>query len=111
MYQHVAFAQPQHHIIYPTNLCSALDDGIEDRLHVGRRAADDAEHFRRCRLVFQGLTEFSIALMEFLEKSHVLDGDQGLVCESFQKRDLLVREWMNFRSADMNRADRNPFAK
>ncbi len=46
----VAKSQPQ--IIDSTNPGGALDDGIEDRLHVRRRAADDAEHLgRRCLML------------------------------------------------------------
>src|SRR5215208_2247545 len=41
-------AQSQQHVIDPTHPRGSLDDGVEDRLHVGRRAADDAEHLGRC---------------------------------------------------------------
>src|SRR5262245_64560466 len=54
----IALSKPQHHIIDPTNLCGAFDDGIEDRLHVRGRAADDAEHFRSSRLMLQGFAQF-----------------------------------------------------
>ena len=37
-----SFPESQHYIINPTNPSSALDDGIEHRLDVRRRAADDA---------------------------------------------------------------------
>ena len=50
-----ALAESQHNVINPTNPGGALDDGVQDRLHVGRRAADDAEHFGRCGLMLQGL--------------------------------------------------------
>ena len=40
----VSFAESQHYIINPTNLRRALDNRVEHRLHVRRRAADDAEH-------------------------------------------------------------------
>ena len=78
------------HVINPTNPRSALDDGVEDRLHVGRRAADDAEHLGCCRLMLQRLAQFRVALPEFLEQPHVLDRDHGLIGEGFEKRDLLV---------------------
>ena len=51
----IALSKPQHRIIDPTNLCSALDDGVENRLHVRGRAADDAEHLSRRRLMLQRL--------------------------------------------------------
>ena len=62
----VPLTESQHHVIYATNLCRALDDGVEDRLHVGRRAADDAEYLGRRGLVFQSLAQFRIALSNSL---------------------------------------------
>ena len=62
-----AFAESQHHIIHPTNPRRALDDGVQHRLHVHRRAADDAEHLGRSRLMLQRLSQFRIAFLEFLE--------------------------------------------
>ncbi len=58
----VPLAESQHHVIDPTNPRGALDDGVEDRLHVRRRAADDAEHLGRCCLMLQRLAQFGIAL-------------------------------------------------
>jgi hypothetical protein len=53
--QTVTVDQSQHHVINPANFCSALDDRVEDRLYVGRRAADDAEYLGGRRLMLQGL--------------------------------------------------------
>ena len=39
---------------------------IEHRLHVRGRAADDAEHLGRCRLMLQGLAQFCVALLHSL---------------------------------------------
>ena len=61
-------AESQHHVINPTNPGGALDDGVEDRLHVRGRAADDAEHLGRCGLMLQGLAQFRIALPSSLNK-------------------------------------------
>ena len=54
----VTFAESQHYIINPTNTRRAFDDGVEDRLHVRGRAADDAEHLGGCRLMLQSLAQF-----------------------------------------------------
>ena len=62
----VPLTESQHHIIDPANLCRALDDGIEDRLHVGGRAADDAEHLGGRRLMLQRLAQFGVALCRVL---------------------------------------------
>ena len=64
--QTVPLVESQHHVIDPTNPGGALDDGVEDRLHVRRRAADDAEHLGRCRLMLQGLAQFCVALLDSL---------------------------------------------
>ena len=88
----VALAESQHHIINPANPRRALDDGIEHRLHVRRRAADDAEHLGCCRLMLQRLAQFCIALLQFLEQPDVLDSDDRLIGEGLDKLDLLVGE-------------------
>ena len=51
--QTVPLAESQQHVIDPTNPGGAFDDSIEHRLHVRRRAADDAEHLGRRRLMLQ----------------------------------------------------------
>ena len=56
--QTVPVSESQQHVINPTNPGRALDDGIEHRLHVRGRAADDAEHLGRCGLVLQRLLQF-----------------------------------------------------
>jgi hypothetical protein len=48
---HVPSLKSQVYVIYPTNPAGALDDGVEDRLHVRGRAADDAKHLGGCRLI------------------------------------------------------------
>ncbi len=96
----VALVESQHHVIDPTNPGRALDDGVEDRLHVRGRAADDAEHLGRRRLMLQRLAQFCVALAEFLEQPHVLDGDDGLVGEGFEQSNLLFGERTNLRAAN-----------
>src|SRR6266542_1559133 len=99
------------HVIDPTNPRRALDDGIEDRLHVGGRATDDAEHLGRCSLMFQGLTQFRVALLDLFEQSHVLSRDYGWGREGFAKRDLLFRERADFRAAEHDGAYGCSFAQ
>ena len=60
----------------------------------------------RCRLMLQGFAQLGVALLEFFEEAHVLDSDYRLVGEGFEQRNLLVGEGTDFRSADMNCADR-----
>src|SRR5262245_31383541 len=63
----IPLVKSQYHIINPTNPGGAFYDGVEDRLHVRRRAADDSEHLRGCRLMLQGLAQFGVALLDLLE--------------------------------------------
>ena len=87
----VPLAESQHHVINPANPRGALDDGVEDRLHVRGRAADDAEHLGRRRLMLQGLAQFRVALLDLFEQPHVLDGDHGLIGEGFEQLDLAAQ--------------------
>ena len=107
----VPLAESQHHVINPTNPRGALDDGVEDRLHVRGRAADDAEHLGRRRLMLQGLAQFCVALLEFLEQPHVLDRDDRLIGEGFEKRDLLVGKRTNLRTTNRNSSNSISFAQ
>ena len=58
-----AFNESQHHVIDAANPGRALDDGIQHRLHVRRRATDDAEHFRGCCLMLQRFGELTPAIL------------------------------------------------
>ena len=107
----VSLAEPQYHIIDPTNPCGALDDGVEHRLHVSRRAADDAEHLGGRRLMLQRLAQFRVALLDFFEQPHVLDGDHRLIGEGFKQIDLPVGERTDFLAANIDRPDRNTLAQ
>ena len=49
-----AVSESQCHVIDPTNPRGTLDDGVEDRLNVSRRATDDAEHFSWSRSAAPG---------------------------------------------------------
>ena len=62
-----ALVQSQYHVVDPTNPGGAFDYRVEDRLHIRRRAADDAEHLGGCRLMLQRLAQFCVALLQFFE--------------------------------------------
>ncbi len=61
-------------------------DGVEDRLHVGRRPADDAQDVGGGGLPGQ-------RLLGFVEQPRILDRDHRLVSESLLQRQLSVGEW------------------
>ena len=54
---------------------------------VGERLMMPSTSARR-RLMFQRFAQFRIALAEFLEQPHILDGDHRLIGEGFEQRDL-----------------------
>src|SRR5262245_33266681 len=108
---HVFFAQSQNDIINTTNPRRALDDGVEDWLHVRRRAADDAENLGRLRLMLQSFSQFRVAVLQFFEQPHVLDSDDGLVGEGLKKRYLLVCKRTSLHAANQDRSKRNSLAE
>ena len=105
----VPFVESQQHVVDPTNPRSALDDSVEDRLYVRRRAADDAEHLGRRRLMLQRLAQFCVTLLDFLEQANILNRDYRLIGEGFKKRNLFVSERSNLRPANDKRADSYAF--
>src|SRR5262245_30749914 len=107
----VPLAESKHHVINPTNPRCALDDGIEDWLHICGRPADDVKHLGCCRLMLQSLTEFCVALLDFLEQPHILDGDHGLVGEGFEKGDLFFSKRSNFLATDRDDSYRNTLSQ
>src|SRR5262245_11457617 len=80
----VPLVESKCYIIDPTNSGGASDDGIENRLYIRGRAADDAEDFGCCRLMLQRFAQFCVALLDFFEQPDVLDGDDRLIRESLQ---------------------------
>src|SRR5690242_5863867 len=107
--QRVSLAESQHHVIDPTNPGGALDDGVEHRLHVRRRAADDAEHFRCRSLMLQCFVQFRVALLDLFEEPDILDGDYRLGSEGLKQFDLTVSKGLHFHPANVNSANWNPF--
>ena len=63
---HVTIEKSQHDVIDAANPRRALDDRVEDRLHVRGRATDDAEHLRRRRLMLQRFSELTSAIFQLL---------------------------------------------
>ena len=63
---------------------------VEDRLRRRWARGDDPQHLGRRGLLLQRLAELAVALLQLLEQPGVLDGDDGLVRERLQQRDLLL---------------------
>src|SRR5712692_8976443 len=88
----VAVLAPYGGVERLTQAGGAFGHGVEQRLDVRRRAADDAEDLARRRLLLQGLGKVAVARLQLLEQADVLDGDDGLRGEGLEERDLLVGE-------------------
>src|SRR5262245_38445529 len=107
----VALSESQHDVVDPTHPCGALDDGVEDWLHVGGRAANDAEHLRCSGLMLKCLTQLRVTFLDLLEQPHVLDGDDRLVGKGFEKRDLLFVERLYLHPPNGNASNRLSFTE
>src|SRR5262249_33258915 len=101
----IPFAEPQPHIINPADPSRALNNGVEHRLHIRWRAADDAEHLRCRRLMLQSFTQLCVALLDLFEQAHVLDGNHCLICKGFEEGDLLVSKGSYFGPVNDNYTD------
>ena len=108
---HVSLAESQHHVIDPANPCCALDDGIEHRLHVRRRAADDAEHLGRCRLMLQGLAQFCIALLNSLNSRTFSIAMTAWSAKVFRRAICLSEKGRTSMPTNHDHADGNTLAK
>ena len=73
----------------PAQADGAPDDGVEDRLNVGLRPADDAENVACRGLLVERLGDLAVPLLQLAEQARVLDGDHRLVGEGLQKGDFL----------------------
>ena len=89
----------------------ALDQRIKDRLQICRGASDDTQNLARRRLLLERLSHVAIARPQLLEQPHVLDGDDSLVGEGLEQRDLFVSEGPDLRSADPDHTQRDTFAQ
>ena len=69
----------------PNSRAALSHDRVEHRLRVRRRAADDAQHLGRGRLLLQ-------RLLRFVEQARVLDRDHRLVGEGLEQAAFLLAE-------------------
>src|SRR5262249_61172643 len=86
----------------PAEARRVLDERLEDRLEIERRPADRFEDLSGGGLLRQGLGQVAVAGLQLLEQTHVLDGDDSLIGEGLEQRDLLVGEWVDFGQAKLD---------
>ncbi len=98
-------AQKKNTSIGRTQARRRLDQGIEHRLQIEGRAADDLEHVGGGGLLLQRLGEVVGALPQLVEQARVLDGDDSLGGKVLDQIDLLVGECANLLAVDGDGAD------
>src|SRR5262245_43934334 len=67
-------------------------DGLEDPREIGWGARNDLQDVARRRLLLEGLSEILVARLQLVQEPRVLDGDDRLVGEGLEQRDLRARE-------------------
>src|SRR5262249_12614343 len=78
---------------------------------VERRAQLVAHIGQELRLVLARLFKLPALVLDFVEQAHVLDGDCGLVGEGRDQFDLLVGEWLHFRTRQSQYANWDALAQ
>ncbi len=96
--------------VRPQQADGAGQDRVEHGLHIRLRLADDPQDVAGGGLRVQRRRQLAIARLELREQPHVLDGDDGLISERFEQRDVAVRESTCLLSSDSNHADRHVIA-
>src|SRR5262249_35229791 len=86
-----------------TETCGRLRQRIKHGFEIEGRATDDLEHVGRGGLLLEGLAQL-------VEQARVLDGDDGLIREGLDQRELLGSEGSNLRPPHRNRANEETFA-
>src|SRR5215813_12682318 len=81
------------------------DDGVERRAQLVAHARDEL------RLVLASLSQLPVLILNFIEQTHVLDGDRCLVRECLDQRDLFIGEWLDLRLDKTYNALRDSFAE
>src|SRR5690242_13154235 len=89
--QCVAITQADISIARPAQTRRTLNDHIQYWLNVRRRTGDHTQDLTCCCLLFQ-------RLLQLLEQSHVLDGNDGLFGEGLEQFDLRRSEWAHLQA-------------
>ena len=92
---HIRLAQPR----------GRFDKCIEHCLQIEGRAADNLEDVGGGSLLLQRFAQIFRPLAQFLEKTCVLNGDNGLSGEVGDQLNLLVRKRPHFFTVDVDGAD------
>src|SRR5262245_7132720 len=108
---YVCIVQVQYGELCTTEPGRIRQHGLEHRLQLAGRAADDLQHLRGRRLLLQRFRELARARLHLIEQPHVLDRDHRLVGEGFKQFDLLLTECPRLRAYYGERADDHSLAE
>src|SRR5215468_12616245 len=61
--------------------------------------------------MFQRLSQLCVALLQLFEQPHILNSDDSLISEGFEKFDLFFSKRSNFLAADCDHSDRNTLSQ
>ena len=86
-----------------------LQHGLEHRLQLARRTADDLQHLGGRRLLLQRLAQLARARLHLVEQPRVLDRDHRLVGEGRDQLDLFLGEGTHLLAPQDDHADRRAF--
>ena len=81
--------------------------GFENGLELARRFRNDLKHLTCRGLLLQRFAQIAGALAQFVEQPRVIDGDDRLRGECFQKRNLLFRKRPHLAAPDHDGAERD----
>ena len=88
--QMIAVAQEDHPLWSAAQVAHGIDERLQHRVEIERRAADDLEHVRRRRLLRERFLQVARASLNLVEQPRVLDRDRRLVGECSSHLDLAV---------------------
>ncbi len=110
---------PEQLAIEPEDECAvgaaegdrSLGDGVENRLQVECRTADDLQQVRSRGLLPQRLLQVARAGLDLVEQPRILDRDHGLVGEGLHQFDLAIGKGLDAPPRQHEISDRLPVAQ
>jgi len=85
---------------------SLVEHRLEHRCQIAGRAVNDLQYLGGRGLLLQCLAEVAIPGLDFVEQTHILKGDGGLVGEGLEEGDLDRGEGLDRAAAATDDADR-----
>src|SRR5262245_31340097 len=101
----VSIVQAQSAKLSVAEPCCVRQHGLENRLQLSRRTADDLQHLRGRGLLLQRLGQFGRARLHLVEQAHVLDRNHRLVGEGRSQLDLFLGERADGRALQYDHTD------